>query len=67
MGAGLQVQRFNLLSSRQEHRSIQAGMVQEERRVLHLPLKAASKILTSRQLDEGLKTHTHSDIPTPCK
>jgi hypothetical protein len=50
IGAGLQVQRFNPLSSRQEHDSIQAGMVQEELRVLHLHLKAASKILTSRQL-----------------
>jgi len=30
LGAGLQVQRFNPLSSRQEHGSIQAGMVQEE-------------------------------------
>jgi len=29
-GAGLQVQRFSPLSSRQEHGSIQAGMVQEE-------------------------------------
>jgi hypothetical protein len=30
--------------------SIQAGMVQEELRVLHFHLKAASRILTSRQL-----------------
>ena len=29
---------------------IQAGMVQEELRVLHLHLKAASRIQTSRQL-----------------
>jgi hypothetical protein len=29
----------------------QAGMVQEELRVLHLHLKAASRILTSRQLE----------------
>jgi hypothetical protein len=50
IGAGLQVQRFSLLSSRQEHGSIQAGMVQEELRVLHLDLKAASRILASRQL-----------------
>ena len=50
IGAGLQVQRFSPLSSRQEHGSIQAGMVQEELRVLHLHLKAASRILASRQL-----------------
>ena len=50
IGAGLQVQRFNLSSSRQEHGSIQADMVQEELRVLHLHLKAASRILASRQL-----------------
>jgi hypothetical protein len=37
------------LSSRREHGSIQAGMVQEELRVLHLHLKAASRILASRQ------------------
>jgi hypothetical protein len=33
-----------------KHGSLQAGMVQEELRVLHLHLKAARKILTSRQL-----------------
>jgi hypothetical protein len=48
IGAGLQVQRFTPLSSRQEHGSIQAGMAQEELRVLHLHLKAASRILASR-------------------
>jgi hypothetical protein len=48
MEAGLQVQRFSLLS-RREHGSVQAGMVQEELSVLHLHLKAASRILTSRQ------------------
>jgi hypothetical protein len=53
IGTGLQVQRFSPLSSRQEHDSIQAGMVQEELRVLHLHLKAASRILTSRQLELG--------------
>jgi hypothetical protein len=42
--------RFCLLSSRQEHGSIQAGMMQEELRVLHLHLKVASRILASRQL-----------------
>ena len=34
IGAGLQVQRFSPLSSRWEHGSIQAGMVQKELRVL---------------------------------
>ena len=48
--AGLQVQRFIPLSPRQEHGSIQADMVQEQLRVLHLHLKAASGRLTSRQL-----------------
>jgi hypothetical protein len=43
-------QRFSPLLSRQEHGSIQAGMVQEELRVLHLHLKAASRILAFRQL-----------------
>ena len=49
--AGLQVQRFSSLLSRQEHGSIQADMVQAELRVLHLHLKAASRILASRQLE----------------
>jgi hypothetical protein len=47
------VQRFRPLSSRQEHGSIQADMVQEELRILHLHLKAASRILASRQLGLG--------------
>ena len=51
IGAGLQVQRFSPLSSRKEHGSIQAGMVQEELSVLHLHLKAASRMLASRQLE----------------
>lgn len=38
-------------------------MVQLELRVLHLPLKAASRILTSRQ-HEGLKDHAHGDTLT---
>jgi hypothetical protein len=50
IGAGLQVQRFSPLSSRQEQGSVQAGMVQEELRVLCLHLKAASRMLASRQL-----------------
>ena len=35
---------------KQEHGSIQTGMVQEELRVLHLHLKAVRKILAFRQL-----------------
>jgi len=42
-------------------------MVQEELRVLHLHLRAASRILTSRKLDEGYKAQTHSDAPTPTR
>jgi hypothetical protein len=53
IGAGLQVQRFSPLSSRQEHSSIQAGLVQEELRVLHLYLKASKRRLASRQLELG--------------
>jgi hypothetical protein len=41
---------FNWGWLRWEHGSIQAGMVQEELRALHLHLKAASRILASRQL-----------------
>ena len=50
IGAGLQVQRFSPLPSRWEHGSIQAGMAQEELRVLCLHPKAAGGRLTSRQL-----------------
>jgi hypothetical protein len=50
IGAGLQVQRFSPLSSRQEHGSIQAGIVQAKPRVLHLHLKAVSGRLASRQM-----------------
>jgi hypothetical protein len=45
-GAGSEVQSISI----KEHGSIQAGMVEAELRVLHLHLKAASRILTSRQL-----------------
>jgi hypothetical protein len=67
---GLQVQRFSPLSSRQEHGSIWAGMVQKELRVLQLHLKAASPILASRRLGGGSKSplppqHTHSNKATP--
>jgi hypothetical protein len=37
-------------------------MVQEELRILHLHLKAASRILAS-----GIKTNTHNDTPTPAR
>jgi hypothetical protein len=51
MGAGLQVQReFQSIIIKAEHGSIQAVMVQEELRVLHLHMKAARRILASRQL-----------------
>ena len=50
--------------------SIQAGMVQDELRVLHLHPKAASRILTSRQLGQGSSSpcppwYTYSNRPTP--
>jgi hypothetical protein len=43
IGAGLQIQRFSPLSSRQKHGSIQAGMVLEKLRVLYLDLKATRR------------------------
>jgi hypothetical protein len=52
IGPGLQAQRFSSLS-RWELGSIQAGMVQEELRVLQLHLKAAGRILASKQLGWG--------------
>jgi hypothetical protein len=55
------------LSINQEHDSIQAGIVQEELRALHLHLKAVRRRLVSRQLDEGLKAHPHKAIPTPTR
>jgi hypothetical protein len=42
-------------------------MVQEELRGLHLHLKAAGRILTSRQLGWGSQAHAHSDTPTPTR
>jgi hypothetical protein len=64
---GLQVQRFSPLSSRWEHGSIQVGMVQAELRVLHIHLKAASRILLPGSKDESLKAHTYSDTPIPTR
>jgi hypothetical protein len=49
-GAGLQVQKFSPLSSRWEHGSIQAGMAQEELRVLQPHIKATGRKMASRQL-----------------
>jgi hypothetical protein len=66
IGAGLQVQRLSSLS-RWEHGSIQAGMAQEELRVLYLHPKAASGRLTSRKLGWGSYTHSHSDTPFPTR
>ena len=42
-----------LTSSSWEHGSVQAGMVQEELRVLRLLLKAARRRVASRQLGQG--------------
>jgi hypothetical protein len=43
----------SIIISIREHGSVQAGMVQEELRVLHLHLQAASRRLASRQLGQG--------------
>ena len=58
------------LSSRQEHGMVQAGMVQEEMRVLHLHLKAARRTLVSRQLVQRYQSphplwQTYSNRATP--
>jgi hypothetical protein len=60
-GAGLQVQRFSPLSSRQEYGSIQAGMVQEKLRVLHLHLKATRNGLRAARMRnlKPMSTVTH--------
>jgi len=50
IGAGLQVQRFSPLSSRQEHDSIEADVWLEELRVLLLVPKAARGRLAFKQL-----------------
>jgi hypothetical protein len=71
-GAGLQVQRFSPLSSRREHDSSQADIVQEELRVLHLDLKATRRKLTLRQLGEASQSppqqwHTSFNKASPPK
>ena len=54
---------FSPLSFMWEHSSIQVGMVQELLRELHLHLKAASRILGSRQLGwECLSPHPQRQI-----
>ena len=53
IGAGLQVQRFSPVSSRQEYGSIQAGMLQEELRVLHLVMKVNMRSPASREIGGG--------------
>jgi hypothetical protein len=53
---GLQVQRFSRLSSSWEHDNIQAGIVQEELRVLHLYIKAAMRRIAPRQLIQGTES-----------
>jgi hypothetical protein len=53
IGSGLQFQRFGSLSSLEEACSVQADMVQEELRVLHLDLKAARRVFPGSQ-GEGL-------------
>ena len=56
------------MSLRCEHGSIQAGMALEELRVLHLHLKAATRILASTQLRwESQSPPPHSDTPTPTR
>jgi hypothetical protein len=50
IGAGLQVQRFSPLSSRQEHDSVEADVWLEELRVLLLVPKAARGRLAFKQL-----------------
>jgi hypothetical protein len=59
IGAGLQIQRFNPLSSRWEHGSIWTDMEPEELRVLYLHPKANRRRLASRHLGG------RSPIPPP--
>jgi hypothetical protein len=53
IGAGLQVQIFSPLSSRQKNGRVQAGMIQEKLRGLHLVPKANRRSLASMQLEQG--------------
>ena len=69
IGAGLQVQKFSPVSSRQEHGSVQAGMVQEELRVLHLHLNVTRKRMAPMWLGgphcPSPQWHTSSNKATP--
>jgi len=53
-GAGLQVQRFRSVSSKWDHVRVQASMVLEELRILHLAPQAAR-----RKLSKPTLTLTH--------
>jgi hypothetical protein len=69
------VQKFNPLLSRQEHGSVQAGMVPGKLRILYLHLKATRKTLTSTLHRASKPTptvthflqqgHTYSNKATP--
>ena len=50
-----------------KHSSIQADMVLEELRVLHLYLKEAKSRLSSGSQEEGLKAHPHNDTFPPTR
>jgi len=52
-GAGLQFRGSVHYRHNRKHGGIQAGMVLEELRVLHLDLKAKRRRLTSRQVEGG--------------
>ena len=68
IGADLWVQRFNPLSSRWEHGSVQADLGLEEPKVLHLDPKADRRRMAFRQLGGGsLKAHPHSDTLPPTR
>jgi hypothetical protein len=63
--AGIQSQRFSPLSSTREHGSIQAGMVQEELRVLHLHLQGFIGSFQAARvgvLSPRPQQHTHTHI-----
>jgi hypothetical protein len=64
IGAGLQVQRFSPLLSREEYGDIQAGVVQEELRDLHLHPKASRR---SQQLKEEVKVQPLRDTLPPAR
>jgi len=55
---GLQVQRFSPLPPKWDHGSIQAGLMQEELRVLHLHLKPATEYSQEASYRALKPTHT---------